>query len=161
MKGFSGKGKGSKGQNSTSNVVRWNCGKTGHYARNCSVWWWSTGKGKGRSETGAQVTNMLVHGLGMKSMLMGCGKRQTGRQELVQDGGREQTIGHHGNQKNQWAELCSTALKDAAARTLKEVKSRKRAKVTGAEGVRRHPDRCQHRNCHGRPARSVRRVRRV
>ena len=85
-----------------------------------------------------KVTNMLMDGLGMMSMLMGCGKRQTGRQELVQDGGREQTIGHHGNQKNQWAELCSTALKDAAARTLAEVKSRKRAKVTGAEGARQH-----------------------
>ena len=91
-----------------------------------------------------KVTNMLMDGLGMKSTLMGCGKCQTGRQELVQDGGREQTIGHHGNQKNQWAELCSTALKDAAARTPEGVDSRKRAKVTGAEGVRRHPDRCQH-----------------
>ena len=47
-----------------------------------------------------KVTNMLMDGIGVVSMLMGCGKRQTGRQELVQDCGREQTIGHHG--KNQW-----------------------------------------------------------
>ena len=45
--------------------------------------------------------NMLMDGLGVVSMLVGCGKRQTGRQELVQDGGRQQTIGHLGNQKNQ------------------------------------------------------------
>ena len=45
-----------------------------------------------------KVTNMLMDGI--VSKLMGCGKRQTGRQELVQDCGREQTIGHHG--KNQW-----------------------------------------------------------
>ena len=107
-----------------------------------------------------KVTNMLMDGLGVISMLMGCGKRQIGRKELVQDGGRPQTIGHHGNQKKQWAELSSTALKDAAARTLEGVKSRKRARVTGAEGVRRHPNRHQHRNPRGRPARTVT-VRRV
>ena len=106
-----------------------------------------------------KVTDMLMDGLGVMSMLTGCGKRQTGRQELVEDGGREQIIGHDGNQKNQWTELCSAALKDAAARRLEGAKSSKRAKVTGAEGVRRHPDRCQHRDPHGRPARSVRRVR--
>ena len=44
------------------------------------------------------------------------------------DGGRQQTIGHHGNQKNQSSESRSTSLKDAAARTLEGVKSRKRAK---------------------------------
>ena len=27
----------------------WNCGKTGHYARNCSEMWWSRGKGKGKA----------------------------------------------------------------------------------------------------------------
>ena len=48
-----------------------------------------------------KVTNMLLDGLGVMSMLMGCGKRQTGRQELVQNGGREQTTGH-GNQKKQF-----------------------------------------------------------
>ena len=100
-----------------------------------------------------------MDGLGVMSMLMGCGKRQTGRQELVQDGGRQQTIGNHGNQKNQWAESRSTALKDAAARTLEGVQSRKRVEVTGAESVRRHPDRRQHRNPRDRPARAVRRVR--
>ena len=48
-----------------------------------------------------KVTNKLMDGLGVVSVLIGCGKRQTGRQELVQDGGRQQTIGHFGNQKNQ------------------------------------------------------------
>ena len=48
-----------------------------------------------------KVTNMLMDGHGVVSMLMGCGRRQTGRQELVQDGGRQQTIRHLGNQKNQ------------------------------------------------------------
>ena len=48
----SGKGKGSKGHNHMNKF--WNCGKTGHYARNCSEWWWLRGKGKGSSETGAQ-----------------------------------------------------------------------------------------------------------
>ena len=104
-----------------------------------------------------KVTNMLMDGVGVVSMSMGCGKRQTGRQELVQDCGREQTIGHHG--KNQWGGLRSTAVEDAAARTMEGVKSRKRAKVTGAEGVRRHANRCQHRNPRGHPARAVRRVR--
>ena len=47
-----GKGKKGKGHNHMSNVRCWNCGKTGHYARNCSEWWWSRDKGKGRSETG-------------------------------------------------------------------------------------------------------------
>ena len=42
---------------------------------------------------------------------------QTARQELVQDGGRQQTIGHHGNQRNQWVESRSTAWTDAGART--------------------------------------------
>ena len=77
-----------------------------------------------RTEAGQKqvrkVTNMLMDGLGVMSMLMGCGKRQTGRQELVQDGGRQQTIGKHGNQKNQSAELSSTALKNAAARHCKQ-----------------------------------------
>ena len=31
-----------------SNAVCWNCGKTGHWWRDCSEWWWSRGKGKGR-----------------------------------------------------------------------------------------------------------------
>ena len=54
----------------------------------------------GQKQTG-KVTNMLMDELGVVSMLMGCGRRQTGRQELVQDGGRQQTIGHLGNQRNQ------------------------------------------------------------
>ena len=39
------KGRGKKGQN---HVTCWNCGKTGHWWRNCSEWWRSRGKGKGR-----------------------------------------------------------------------------------------------------------------
>ena len=34
-----------------------------------------------------KVTNMLMDGLGVVSMLMGSGRRQTGWQDLVQDGG--------------------------------------------------------------------------
>ena len=41
-----GKGKKEKGQNHVSKC--WNCGKTGHWWRDCSEWWWSRGKGKGR-----------------------------------------------------------------------------------------------------------------
>ena len=33
-----------------------------------------------------KVTNMLMDGLGVVSMLMGCGTRQTGRQELTGSG---------------------------------------------------------------------------
>ena len=48
-----GKGKKVKGQNHTSNVVCWNCGKSGHYAKDCRQKWtqdmWSSrGKGKGK-----------------------------------------------------------------------------------------------------------------
>ena len=54
----------------------------------------------------------LMHGLGkVANKLMGGGKRQIVRQNLVQDGGRRQTIGHHGNQKQQWVKLRSTAWK--------------------------------------------------
>ena len=63
---------------------------------------------KAKAKAKRKVTNML----------MGGGKRRIGRQYLVQDGGRQQTTGHQGNQKNQWVKLRSTALKDAAARTL-------------------------------------------
>ena len=74
-------------------------------------------KAKAKAEAKRKVTNMLMDGLGVASMLTHGGRRQTGRQELVQDGGPRQTIGHHGNQKNQWVKLSSTALKDAAARS--------------------------------------------
>ena len=72
----------------------------------------ATGKRAGQK----MVTNILMGGLGkMTNKLMGGGKRQTGRQNLVQDGGRRQTIGHHGNQKKQWVKLRSTAWKNARA----------------------------------------------
>ena len=92
-KGSSGKGKSSKGKNNTNNVVCWYCGQYGHYERSC--------RQKFGQKQVHKVANMLMDGLGVVSMLMGCGKRQTDRQELVQDGGRQQTIGHLGNQKNQ------------------------------------------------------------
>ena len=34
-----GKGKKGKGQNHMSNAVCWNCGKTGHWWRDCIEWW--------------------------------------------------------------------------------------------------------------------------
>ena len=43
-----GKGNKVKGQNHMSYVRCWNCGKTGHYGRDCSEKWWSRGKGKGK-----------------------------------------------------------------------------------------------------------------
>jgi len=59
-----------------------------------------------------KVTNILMDGLGkVANKLMGGGKRQIVRQNLVQDGGRRQTIGHHGNQRKQWVKLRSTAWK--------------------------------------------------
>ena len=57
------------------------------------------GKRAGRKK----VTNILMDGLGkVTNKLMGGGKRQIGRQYLVQDGGRQRTIVHLGNQKKQW-----------------------------------------------------------
>lgn len=45
-----GKGKRDKDQNHMSNVKCWNCGKSGHYWRDCKEMWWSEEKatGKGR-----------------------------------------------------------------------------------------------------------------
>ena len=48
MKGFSGFGKG-KGQNSTWNVMCWNCGKSGHWTQN-KEWSGKKGKSKGKSK---------------------------------------------------------------------------------------------------------------
>ena len=50
-KGSSGKGRGCKGQNNTSNVVWWNCGKSGHCEKDCRQKWTQD---KGWSETGAR-----------------------------------------------------------------------------------------------------------
>ena len=87
-----GKGKNRKGQNHVSKC--WNCGKTGHWWRDCSEWWSSRGKGKGK-----EVTNMLMDGLGeVTNKLMDGEKRTTGR---VQDSGRVPTERPFGNQKNQ------------------------------------------------------------
>ena len=59
-------------------------------------------KARAKAKARRKVTNMLMDGLGVASMLTHGGRRQTGREDLVQDGGRQQTTGHHGNQKNQW-----------------------------------------------------------
>ena len=75
-------------------------------------------KAKAKAKARRKVTNMLMDGLGVASNLTHGGRRKTGREDLVQDGGRQQTTGHHGNQKNQWVKLRSTAWKDAAARAL-------------------------------------------
>ena len=54
-KGSSGSGKG-KGQNNTSNVVCWNCGKSGYYEKDCEQKWtqnkeWSGKKGKSKGKS--------------------------------------------------------------------------------------------------------------
>ena len=67
-------------------------------------------RGQGKVEGDEHADGWIF---GVASMRTHCGRRQIGRQDLVQNGGREQPIGHHGNQKNQSAELSSTALKDA------------------------------------------------
>ena len=53
-KGFGGSGKRNKGKDHKNDVKCWNCGKTGHYARNCSERRCSRGEGKGRPETGTK-----------------------------------------------------------------------------------------------------------
>ena len=50
------------------------------------------------------------------------------------------------------------SIEECCSENHRRVKSRKRAKVTGAEGVRQHPNSHEHRNPRGRPARTVRRV---
>ena len=47
-----GKGKKDKDQNHMSNVRCWNCGKSGHYGRDCREMWWSKdqGESKGRGK---------------------------------------------------------------------------------------------------------------
>ena len=78
-RGSSGKGQGSKGQNNTNNVECWYCCQYGHYERSCRQEW---RENKGWTETGAQSYEHADGWTWVKIMLMGCGKRQTGRQEL-------------------------------------------------------------------------------
>ena len=69
-----GKGKKEKGQNHVSKC--WNCGKTGHWWRDCSYWWWSKARAK------CKVTNLLMDGLGkVTNKLMDGGKRTIGRDQ--------------------------------------------------------------------------------
>ena len=42
------KGKRGKGQKHMSNVKCWNCGKSGHYWRDCREMWWSEEKATGK-----------------------------------------------------------------------------------------------------------------
>ena len=72
-----GKGKKGKGQNHMSNGSCWNCGKT---AVKC-------GGQDAKAKAKCKVTNILMDGLGkVTNKLMGGGRRQTGREDLVQDG---------------------------------------------------------------------------
>ena len=152
-----GKDKKGKGKNHMSNARCWNCGKTGHYARNCIEMWWSRGKGRVQGDQHSDGWTWKVD-----EQAGGWWKTT----DMVQDGGRQQTTGHRG--KNQWVKLRSTAWKDAGSRTLEGVESRKlvarvrrvpvlrvrragQVEVAGAEGARRHTGRHQHRN----PARAV------
>ena len=45
-----GKGKRYKDQNHMSNVKCWNCGKSGHYWRDCKEMWWSEEKATGKRQ---------------------------------------------------------------------------------------------------------------
>ena len=69
---------------------------------------------------------MLMDGLGVVNKLMGGGKRQIGRQELVQDGGRQQTIGHLGKQKNQQGYFEINSTEKCWSKNLEGVGSRER-----------------------------------
>ena len=63
-----GKGKKRKGHNHTSNAKCWNCGKSGHYWRDCREMWWSEEKatGKGRLNS-AESSNWEAGRLGGRS----------------------------------------------------------------------------------------------
>ena len=50
-KGSSGYGKGSKVHNNTSNVVCWNCDKSGHYEKDCRQKWTQDRGGRETKET--------------------------------------------------------------------------------------------------------------
>ena len=63
-----GKGNRCEGQNHMSNVKCWNCGKSGHYWRDCREMWWSEEKatGKGRLNS-AESSNWEEGRLGGRS----------------------------------------------------------------------------------------------
>ena len=57
-----GKSKRNSGQNHMSNVRCWNCGRTGHYGRDCREMWWSRdqgkSKGKGKGKGKGKLNNV-------------------------------------------------------------------------------------------------------
>ena len=95
-----------KCQNSTWNVVCWNCGKSGHYEKGCRQKWtqnteWSGKKGKSKGESkgkdklnsdengkkARKVTNMPMDGLGVARKLRNGGSRQKIRMDRAQHSG--------------------------------------------------------------------------
>ena len=81
-------GKGSEGQNNTSNVVCWNCGKSGHYEKDCRRKWsqdkgWSRDKGNSKSKES--------NGKSKGNKGKGKGKSK-GKGKLNKDGGQRQMI---------------------------------------------------------------------
>ena len=113
------KGRGKKGQNHMSSARCWNCGKTGqgHYARNCSEMWWLRGKGKGKARgyehaDGWTWSEVHVDGLWKTSDW----EKGTGSGWCT-----TATDWTPWNHKKQWAELSSTALKNAEKREPQKV----------------------------------------
>ena len=111
-----------KGQSHMTNVRCRNCGKTGHHGRDCSEMWWSRGKSKGKGKAqGDEHADGWTWSGEHADAWWKTTDWQTG------PGSRWWTTA-----KTNGVKLRSTAWKDAGARTLLGVESRKR------EGGRDH-----------------------